>query len=156
MRRLWVFFVFCSICWSADLSPATEAENLLGKKGVLPEALKGHVTVIVTGFTHKSQIQTKQWTDHLKTEMIEAYSIAVLQEVPELVRGMAVAGIKSGTPQTERDHFLLAFHGEKELKDAAHFDSPDDAYLALVDGEGRVRWRFHGAWSESALAQLKA
>ena len=79
----------------------------------------------------------------------------MLQDVPRLVRGMAVAGIKSGVPQEQRERFLLVFSGEKELKEAVGFDRPNDAYLILIDADGAIRWRFHGELNDSSPAELK-
>jgi predicted transcriptional regulator len=84
------------------------------------------------------------------------YSVAVLQDVPRLVRGMAIGGIKSSVPQNQRERILLVFQGEKDLKVAAGFDRPDDAYLVLLDREGSIRWRFHGAFTEDSLQELRS
>ena len=135
--------------------PMIEGENLLGKKIELPQAGEGHPSVIIIGFTHASQSQTKPWSARLYPG-VTTYSLAVLQDVPRLVRGMAVGGIKSGVPQEQRERFLLVFRGEKELKEAAGFDSPNDAYLILLDADGTIRWRFHGALNDASLAELKS
>jgi hypothetical protein len=141
--------------WCAGQFPTIEGENLLGKKIELPQAGGGRASVIIIGFTHASQSQTKPWSGKLHPE-VPTYSLAVLQDVPRLVRGMAVGGIKSGVPQEQRDRFLLVFRGEKELKEAAGFDSPNDAYVILLDADGAIRWRFHGAMNDASLAELKS
>jgi hypothetical protein len=69
---------------------------------------------------------------------------------------MAIAGIKSGVAQDQRARFLVLTHHEKELKDAAAFTTPDDAYLLLMDRDGAIRWRFHGALTDTARAELKS
>lgn len=155
--RLWIASIaILNISgWCAGAFPTIEGENLLGQKIALPQAAAGHTTVVVIGFTHASQSQTKAWSARLTPEM-STYSLAVLQDVPRLVRGMAVAGIKSGVPQAQRERFLLVYRGEKELKDAAGFDRPNDAYLVLLDPDGIVRWHFHGELTDGSLAELKS
>ena len=143
------------ISWCAEPFPEIEAENLLGKKVALPEVLKGHPTVIVIGFTRASQSQTKAWNARLEPELAP-YSLAVLEEAPRLVRGMAISSIKGGVPQNRRDRFLLVFHGEKQLKDAVGFERSDDAYVIVTDRNGLIQSHFHGPFSESLLEQLKA
>lgn len=143
-----------AVGWCADPFPTVDGENLLGAKVVLPDAFKGHPTVLVMGFTHGSQAETKDWSKRLVPAW-DYYSVAVLEDVPRLVRGMAVAGIKSGVAENQRARFLLVFRGEKELKAAVGFERPDDAYIALLDGAGTIRWRFHGAYNPSSLEQLK-
>lgn len=149
-----IVLLFGNIGWSAEPFPSIQGENLLGKKVTVPEAWNGHSTVVVIGFTHASQTQTKAWAARLRSEF-NTYSIAVLEDAPRLVRGMAVRGIKGDVPQSDRDRFLVIFQGEKELKQAVGFERPDDAYLVLVDSSGLIRWRFHGPLSESAFDELK-
>jgi hypothetical protein len=147
--------LFSGISWCADPFPLIECENLLGKKVVLPELARGRPAVLVIGFTHASHAQTKVWSARLEPEFV-VYSVAVLQDVPRLVRGMAVSGIKKDVPQERRDRFLLVFRGEPELKASVGFERRDDAYLALIDRDGLIRWQFHGAFNESSLRELRA
>jgi hypothetical protein len=112
--------------------PPDEGENLLGQKMALPDAAAGHPTVVVIGFTHSSQNQTKAWAARLQHEF-PTYSIAVLENAPRLVRGMAVHGMKGGVPQDQRDHFIVIYHDEKELKQMAGFDRPGVAQVLGTD-----------------------
>jgi hypothetical protein len=141
--------------WSADQFPAIGGDNLLGAKVALPDAAKGHVTAIVVGFTHASQTQTQAWSAKIASQL-DYYSIAVIEDAPRLVRGMISSGMKSSVAKDQRDRFVLATKGEKELKEAAGFDKPDDAYLLLIDRDGQIRWRFHGPVSDGALGELKS
>jgi ATP10 protein len=135
--------------------PHIEGKNLLGQKMALPDAAAGHDAVVVIGFTHASQNQTKAWTARLKREL-NTYSVAVLEDAPRLVRGMAVHGMKGGVPEDERSNFLVVDRDEKELKQAAAFDQPNDAYVLLLDKNGAILWKFHGPVTDAALAELKA
>jgi hypothetical protein len=132
--------------------PAIEGETLSGRKVSLPAAAQGRSALLIIGFTRGSQTQTKAWSQRVR-DRFPAWSIVVLEDVPRLVRGMVTHGIKSGTPQELYDRFLLVYHGEKELKQAAGFDRPDDAYLLVIDGSGAIRWSFHGAVTDAALEQ---
>jgi ATP synthase subunit 10 len=145
--------------WSAILSaqslPRCGGETLSGKKVELPDAAAGQPALIIIGFTHASQNQTRAWSQSVHNQF-PVWSIAVLEEVPRLVRGMATHGIKSSVPREQYDHFLLVYHGEKELKQAAGFDQPDDAYLLVIDSTGAIQWRSHGAVTDAALDQIRA
>ena len=159
MRLFLMLFALASAA-CAETLPEIEGENLVGKKIVLPEASAGHVAIIVIGFSHASQNQTKAWADRLNRRfpnpaMVTVYPVAVLEAVPRLVRGMAAHGIRSGTPKEQRDRFLLVYHQEAELKNAAGFSAPDDAYILLVEGHGAIRWRFHGPLTDSTVAELE-
>ena len=141
--------------------PPTGGQNLLGKPVFLPAAAAGQPAILVLGFTHASQNQTKAWSQRLEKQFpppapVWIYSIAVLQDVPKLVRGMAVHGIKSGVPAEQHARFLLVYRKEEELKQAAGFTAPDDAYIVVLDPAGAIRWRFHGPVTDSAIDQLLA
>jgi hypothetical protein len=49
---------------------------------------------------------------------------------------------------------VLVSHGEKQLKQAAGFDKPDDAYLLVIDKTGTIAWRFHGPFTDAAMEQV--
>jgi hypothetical protein len=160
MKTVLLVSLFCAAAM-AEPFPRLEFENLPGKKVTLPDAATGHTAVLVIGFTHASQKQTKPWSDKLnhlypQTGAVMVFSVAALEDVPRLVRGMATHGIRSGVPESERDRFLLLFQHEKELKEAAQFITADDAYLMVLGPHGSIVWRFHGPVSEAALADLAA
>jgi hypothetical protein len=138
----------------AKRCPSIETENLLGQKVALPEALNGHAAILIIGFAHASQSETKFWSTRLEADF-HPYSIAILEDVPRLVRGMAAKGIKSSVPDSRKDRFLLAFHGEKELKEAVNFVAPNDAYIALLDRSGLIQWQFHGEVSDATVNELR-
>ena len=83
------------------------------------------------------------------------YPIAVLEDMPRFVRGMATGGMRRGTPPEEQDKFVLLFHNEAEWKTFVGYAASDDAYLLLLDGEGEVRWRGHGILQEKDYALLR-
>src|SRR5262252_9071675 len=103
MKLFLTFIVLASAVW-ADTLPQIEAENLEGKKIVLPQAAAGHVAILVIGFSHASQRQTKAWADRLNHQfpdpaMVTVCPVAVIEAVPRLARGMASHAIRSGTPK---------------------------------------------------------
>jgi hypothetical protein len=141
-----------------DVLPHIDGDTLTGKHLALPDAAKGHPALLVIGFTHGSRTQTKAWADRAQHELgdrLAVWSVVVLQDAPKLVRGMAVHGVKSGTPPERRDNTLLIYHYEKELKLAVGFDRPDDAYLLLLDAGGDVKWKFHGAVTDTAIKEVR-
>ncbi len=155
-------FLFTAFTYAAEPFPTLETENLLSRKVVLPDAVKGRPAVLVIGFTHGSQAQMKAWAARLEPN-VEPWTIAVLEDAPRLVRPMAISGMKSGVAQNQRQRYLVLTRHEKELKaavspptDAAPADGkPDDAYIVLLDRDGAINWRFHGAFTDSAVEDLQ-
>jgi hypothetical protein len=145
---------FCAAAWGQQALPPTAGETLAGKKVSLPEAFGGKPPAVILGFTHASQKETKAWAEKLRG-VGPVWSMAVLEDAPRLVRGMAVHGMKGGTPKDEYDRFVVVYKGEKELKQAAEFGPPDDAYVVVVDGSGAIRRRYHGPPTDEAVAQIR-
>ena len=150
--RLCLLALCTGLLHAQQTFPQVDGETLSGKKVSLPAVFAGQPALLIIGFTHGSQTQTKAWSIRVR-DRFPAWSVAVLEDVPRLVRGMAVHGIKSGTPKDQHDRFVLVYRGEKKLKDAAGFDRPDDAYLVVLDGAGAIRWKYHGAVTEAAVEQ---
>jgi len=160
MRLALSFLLFAATAWCQPFPPI-EAETLTGKKLSFPGAAAGSPAVVIAGFTHASQSQTMAWHRRLWGEYprggpVPVWGIAVLEDVPRLVRGMATHGIRGSVPKEQYDRFLLVFRGEAELKQSAAFDRPDDAYVLLLDSSGAVKWRYHGPPTDTADAGLKA
>jgi len=136
----------------AQQFPSIEGQNLRDHGVKLPD---GQAEAVVIGFTHASQNQTKAWAMRIAGQ-VNTYSIAVLEDVPRLMRGMVSHGMKSGVPDAQREHFVRVYQGEKELKQAVGFSAPDDAYVVVLDKSGAIRWKYHGPVTDSAVEQLKA
>jgi len=145
---------FTAAAWAARF-PEVQAETLSGKHVAMPGVAQGMPTLFVIGFTHAAKDQTTYWSKKIPSDLVNFYSVAVLEDVPRLVRPAVTHSMKSDTPKEKRDRFLVVYSGEKELKEAAGFEAPDDAYLILVDPNGEVRWRFHGPFSHTTLSEVR-
>jgi hypothetical protein len=135
--------------------PTLECETLTGRHLTMPAAAQGNPALFIVGFSKASSEQTGYWAKHIPKDLVPTYPIAVLEGVPRLVRGMTVHGIKTGVPKPNQDHFLVIYEKEKELKAAAEFQAPDDAYLILIAPDGSILWRFHGAFTHTILKDLR-
>lgn len=152
MISRFVFLALTAAILPAQTLPRIEGETLSGKKVTLPD---GKRAVLIIGFTHGSQAQTKAWSQRVHNQF-DTWSISVLEDVPRLMRGMVSHSIKGSIPREEHDRFLLVYHGEKELKQAAGFDRPEDAYVLAIKGSGAIEWRFHGPVTDAAMQEAAA
>ena len=126
-----------------------EVRDLTGATLQLPSALAGKAAVLVVGFSRKSGDQTARWVKRLAEDAtvssaVAIYSVAILQEVPGLFRGLVVNGIRNETPRSFWSYSFVAFSKEAVWKSLVGFERPDDAYLLLIDTQGRELWRGHG------------
>lgn len=140
--------------------PRIEGDSLAGHKVVLPDAVSGKVAVLVFGFTKASKGPTAEWADKILSEFgsrpgFELYQLPVLEDVPRLIRGMVISGIKKGVKENLRDHFVPVLQGEAELKKLVGYKEPDDAYLVIVDRSGQIVRQMHGAYSEARYKQVE-
>ena len=153
LRVFIVLALSASLPGAQQVIPPIEGETLAGAKISLPAAAGGHPALLIVGFTRGSQEQTKAWSMRVRGRF-PAWSIAVLEDVPGLIRGMVARSIRNATPKDQHGSFVLVSRGEKPLKQAAGFSRPDDAYLLVIDGSGAIRWSFHGPVTEAAMEQL--
>ena len=117
------------------------------------------MTILCIGFSHASQSQLKPWAERATDEFrqkgqVAVYSIAVLEDAPRLIRGMAVHGMKSGVPTQQHDRFVVVYQGESELKRVSGFVRPEEAYIVLLDPKGKILWLSHGPVTDAALKDL--
>lgn len=146
---------------TAQALPKTEEVTLAGDQVNLESALKGNAGILILGFSRKSGDQAKEWTKALLSEFSAEPSVAIfempiLENMPRLVRGMAVRSMKNASSPTERQHFLPVFHNEMQWKQVAQFSEADDAYIVVLDREQKITWREHGPIDEKRKTELVA
>jgi hypothetical protein len=154
-------FVVSSAAQSGVPMPKTQGESLAGHLVMLPDAAAGKVAVLVFGFTKASKVPTSAWAEKLQAGPgtrpdYELYQLPVLEDVPRLIRGMVISGIKNGVAESKRDHFVPIVQGEAELKKLVGYQEPDDAYLIILDRSGNIVQQIHGAPNDANTAQARS
>ena len=101
-----------------DPLPPVAGETLSGNQVELPGAVLGKTAVVIFGFSRAGGDDAKKWNSRLEKEYganqaVAAYSIMMFEEVPRLLRGMIVSGIKRGVPpflriRTSSEHLSRA------------------------------------------------
>src|SRR5215471_7904105 len=151
----------CAIAQAPQPMPKVEGDSFSGHHVVLPGDAKGKVAVLVFGFTKASKTPTSLWAQKTLAEFgsiagFELYQLPVLEDVPHLIRGMVISGMKKGIPENTRDHFVPVLQGEADLKKFVNYREPDDAYLVVLDPVGQVTQQLHGPFTDAAYTQLRA
>lgn len=167
-RRVVTFlrFLFCftlttlAAAQAPPEMPKISGDSFAGHKVALPDATAGKVGVLIFGFTKASKTPTAAWAKRIFAEFgsrpgFELYQLPVLEDVPRLVRGMVTSGIKSGVPENQRDHFVPILQGEAELEKLVHYKEPDDAYLVVLNRDGKVVYQQHGALTDASYGELR-
>jgi len=140
--------------------PTVHETSFAGTQVTLPDDLRGRVGVLVLGFSKKSGDVSKSWGERLEqsyqnSREVMFYEMPVLESVPKLIRGMVLKSMRSGVPEAMQAHFMPTFSNEAEWKKIAGYANADDAYVLVVDGDGRVRWQTSGKVTDAGFGALK-
>ena len=143
------------------VSPRILGETANGTPIELPDAAAGKVTLLILGFSKQGGQQTGAWADRVSQDLASdphftRYTIAVLEGVPTLLRGMVKSGIEKGTPPAKRDHMVTTVSGQAAWKKYAGVTDTKVPYLVLLDGGGHLRWRGHGLFEQQQYEALRA
>jgi hypothetical protein len=140
--------------------PRIAGERFAGRVE-LPDAARGNVAVLIFGFSKASKTPTSAWAEKLRSDFssqtgFALYQLPVLEEVPRIIRGAVISGMKKGVPAPMRDHFVPILQDEAELKRLVSYQEPDDAYLVLLDRSGQVVGQRHGSFSDAGYRQFES
>ena len=127
----------------------------------MPDAALGKIALLILGFTKASKVPTGDWEKRISKDFngqpaFVLYQLPVLEEVPRLVRGMVISGIRKGVPEDMRDRFIPIVYGEAGLKKLVNYKELDDAYLVVLNRAGTIVAQTHGPLTDAAYAQLRA
>jgi hypothetical protein len=147
-------------CCSAERIPTVRGTSLTNVPVTLPESLKGHVGVLVIGFSRGSRDGVSGWgrrleADYQSSPAVVYYELPVLASAPGMIRGLIVRSMKSSIPEGAQSRFVPVLDHEAEWRAVAHYEKPDDPYVLVVDGQGEVVWRTEGQATDAAYAALK-
>jgi hypothetical protein len=130
-----------------------------GTKVVLPDAAAGKPCIVVVGMSRGSADPTERWSTELakrEGDHAAVFSIALLDKVPGLFRGMVVRSLRKqydlpdGKAPT---YFLTSFDGTT-LRQVAPTGKDDDPATYVFDAHGKLLASFRETYSEDALARV--
>src|SRR5260370_28358852 len=140
--------------------PQIRGENLDGKARVLPGATQGKIAFLTITFSKKAGEHSRTWNqrfsrDESSTANVTNYSIAMLEGVPRLLRGMVKLSIKQGVPAHFYDRFLIVTSDEAAWEKYLAVKDRELPCLVLIDGNGRLQWKDQGAFDEEKYNELR-
>lgn len=161
MMLLTTFLMAAALIQPGDLMPSIQGEDLTGKKAQLPAAARGKVTLVAMGFTYSSRYAVEDWVKRYRAEYGKDPS-ANFFEVP-IIGGMARmgkwfidSGMRKGTAREDHNNVITVYGSSGDWKKMMGFAKDDDAYLLLLDSEGRVQWKHAGKFDEAEWKVLSA
>jgi hypothetical protein len=142
-----------------DLMPPLRGEFLSGRKAVLPDAARGRVALVAVGFSYGSRFAVEAWTARFRQDFgsdssLTFFEVPVIGGMARMARPFIDGGMRRGTPKALHENVITVYGAASEWKRRLGFRGPDDAYLVLLDREGRVAWRHAGPFREEDYALL--
>lgn len=139
--------------------PTTVGETLSGKKIVLAEAVRVHMTVLVAGFSHDGGIACGDWMKAIHGDAalagVDVYEIAMLEGAPGILRGIIKSGMRKGMSSAQQERNVVLTQDEKLWEKYFAVSNAQEPQVMLLDTQGNVVWRGHGAAS-AVEAELRA
>lgn len=143
-----------------DALPAVEAESLVGRQVVLPQAIQGRAAVLVFSFSQKAGKPAVAWGEALQERFgnrtdVEIWRVLVLEDVPPLLRGFVTGSIKRSIPQSMHIRSLKLYRDAVAWKQRLGMQSVENPCVVLLDAAGKVRWLKSGPADGALLAGLQ-
>lgn len=143
----------------AQSLPTTPGETLSGKHIVLADAVRGHTTILVAGFSHEGGMATGEWMKRIRADNafagVTLYQVAMLAGAPSFIRGIIRNGMKKGMSPADQDAFVVLTEDQKQWETCFSVSTDKDPYVMLMDSSGKILWHGHGPAADLE-PQLKA
>lgn len=146
---------------SGQPMPALKGEFLTGRQAVLPDAASGRVALLAFGFTYDSRFAVEAWVGRFRKDFgkkpdVTFSEIPMIGGIARLGKWFIDSGMRKGTPLADQENVITVYGGTEPWKRHLGYQSPDAAYLIVLDREGIVRWRHSGVFDEEAYRALSA
>lgn len=132
----------------AQTLPKTQGETLSGKQLVLANAVQGHFSVIISSFSKDAGASAENWSKAVHQDPalagVAVYQAAMLERAPGFIRGLVKAGLRKQVPAALQDNFVILVQDEPLWRSYFGVTADKEAYVVLLNGEGRVLWHGHG------------
>jgi len=148
-----------SVLTPGQTMPPLKGEFLTGRQAQLPDAASGRVALVAMGFTYNSRFPVEAWIGRFRKDFgnnhqVTFYEVPVIGGMARLGKWFIDSGMRKGTPRSDQENVITVYGDADPWKQRLGFQSPDAAYLILLDRHGAVRWRHSGAFDEDAYKDL--
>jgi hypothetical protein len=146
---------------SGEALPPLRGEFLTGRQAQLPDAAAGRVALLALGFTYNSRFPVEAWIGRFRKDFgsnphVTFYEIPMIGGMARLGKWFIDSGMRKGTPRSDQENVITVYGGADAWKQRMGYQSPDAAYLVLLDKHGAVHWSHSGTFDEKAYRDLHA
>ena len=144
---------------TGETLPELKGEFLTGKDAVLPVASQGRVALLALGFTYDSRFAVEAWVKRYRAEFPDKakttfYEVPMIGGMARLGKWFIDSGMRRGTPKADHENVITVFGGVDPWKERVGYKNEKEAYLILLDAEGKIRWMHHGLFDDAAFGSL--
>jgi len=82
------------------------------------------------------------------------YEVPMIGGMARLGKWFIDSGMRKGTPKKDQENVITVYGGTDPWKHRLGFQSPNAAYLLLLDQHGMVRWRHSGEFDPKAYDEM--
>lgn len=142
------------------LLPPMRGELLSGSQATLPDTARGRTALLLLGFSYDSRFFVEAWAERFRTfyaadSLVTFYEIPVLGGMARVAKPFIDRGMRNGTPAALHGNVLCVWGETDAWKARVGYRDAADAYLLLLDRDGRLVWRYAGPCDTSAWEALK-
>ena len=136
------------------------AQNLKGLPRAFPADMAQHRAIVIVTFSQAASDEGAKWTRKLRQEQQELavtiYQVAILEDVPPMVRFLVISAMRRGIPKELHDNFWIATSSSREWQELNGSRSLGEAHVFLLEGRTQITWHFDGAYSKPSFQSLLA
>lgn len=141
-----------------SIFPTVQGTNLDKQPITLPDHYRGKTTLVLVGYTQKSQFDIDRWIlgalqADVKAEIVEVPTIAGM--MPQMVQSFIDNGMRSGIPKSDWASVVTVYEDAPKVIAALGNERPQSAYAVLINKEGRIVWTSNIGYSAAQILELK-
>jgi hypothetical protein len=134
--------------------PRVEGKNLNKEQFELPRDFEGGLNVVMVAFEREHQMEVDTWVPQVKAlaeehEGLRFYELPTIREMNFLQQWFIDSGMRTGIPDRgTRAVTITLYLDVEQFARELELAGTDRIYVMLVDGEGNIRWRTEGSFTE--------
>ncbi|MDZ7331765.1 MAG: mitochondrial ATPase complex subunit ATP10 [candidate division KSB1 bacterium] len=139
--------------------PELKAETLSGIEIKYPDDLQGKITLILIAFKRETQLKIDSWLEPF-SKVFSADTSVQFFEIPMLSAGWKLmspiidGGMRSGIPKQKHGNVTTFYGNVDKYCEQLGIKDKSDAYIFLLDPEGKIQWRSNGFATQEKLKEL--
>ena len=133
-----------------SIFPSVKGTTLAGKTVSVPDDVVSRYSVLIVTFNFDYRKASSEWyqkiaKDPRLNQKLDVYQLLDIGDVPRFVQPMITWGMRRRVPSAQRSGFIVAFHGDDDLRGLLGHDS--NIYTVLSTRDGKVAWIEKGSFT---------